>query len=412
MPDWPLTTITGWWTSAGADSPAGADKSAPPPAGRRSLVVMTVYLDHAATTPLRAEALEVMLPFLTEHFGNPSGSHGVSRVARRAVDEARDVVAECLGCEPGEVIFTASGTEADNLAIAGVVARRPGRAVCSAIEHHAVLHAVQALRGDVVGVHPTGLVHLEALATGLGPDVSVVSVMLANNEIGVIQPLAEVAAVAREHAPEAVLHTDAVQAFPWLDVATLAAGADLVAVSAHKFGGPKGVGALVARRGVRLAPILHGGGQERDRRSGTHNVAGIVGMAAAMQATVAERASAVARVGALRDRLADAVVAALPDTSETGSRAGKVAGSCHLRFGGIESEALLVLLDDAGVCASAGSACASGAIEPSHVLAAIGVDRAGARSSVRFSLGPTTTDEDVDLAVKVVTEAVAHLREG
>ena len=373
---------------------------------------MTVYLDHAATTPLRAEVLDAMLPFLAGHFGNPSGSHAVSRAARTAVDEARDVVAGCLGCEPGEVIFTGSGTEADNLALAGVVARRPGRVVCSTIEHHAVLHAAHALQGDVVPVHPTGLVDLDALAAVLGADVSVVSVMLANNEIGVIQPLDEVAAVVRRHAPEAVLHTDAVQAFPWLDVATLAVGAGLVAVSAHKFGGPKGVGVLVARRGVRLAPILHGGGQERDRRSGTHNVAGIVGMAAAMQATVAEREATVARVGALRDRLADALVAALPGTVETGDRVAKVAGSCHLRFGGIESEALLVLLDDAGVCASAGSACASGAMEPSHVLAAIGVDRAEARSSVRFSLGSTTTDEDVDLAVKVVAEAVAHLREG
>ncbi|MDP9402507.1 MAG: cysteine desulfurase [Actinomycetota bacterium] len=373
---------------------------------------MTVYLDHAATTPLRPEALEAMLPFLTEHFGNPSGSHAVSRAARTAVDEARDVVAECLGCQPGEVIFTGTGTEADNLAIAGVVARRAGRVVCTAIEHHAVLHTVQALRGDVVPVHPTGRVDLDALAAALGPDVSVVSVMLANNEIGVIQSLAEVTAVVVEHAPEAVVHTDAVQAFPWLDVATAAAGADLVAVSAHKFGGPKGVGALVARRGVRLAPILHGGGQERDRRSGTHNVAGIVGMAAAMRASVAERELSVARVGARRDRLADALVAALPGTVETGDRAEKVAGSCHLRFGGIESEALLVLLDDAGVCASAGSACASGAMEPSHVLAAIGVGRAEARSSVRFSLGATTTDDEVDLAVKVVAEAVAHLREG
>ncbi|MEO7837225.1 MAG: cysteine desulfurase family protein [Acidimicrobiales bacterium] len=373
---------------------------------------MTVYLDHAATTPLRTEVFEAMLPFLTEQFGNPSGSHAVSRAARTAVDEARDTVAECMGCEPGEVIFTGSGTEADNLAIAGVVARRPGRAVCSAIEHHAVLHAVQALRGDVVAVHSTGLLDLEALAVALGPDVSVVSVILANNEIGVIQSFSEVIDVVRERAPEAVMLTDAVQAVPWLDVAAAAAGADLVAVSAHKFGGPKGVGALVARRGVRLSPILHGGGQERDRRSGTHNVAGIVGTAAAMRATVTERAATVSRVAALRDRLADALVGVVPGTVETGDRAGKVAGSCHLRFRGIESEALLVLLDDSGVCASAGSACASGAMEPSHVLAAIGVDRAEARSSVRFSLGSTTTDEDVDLAAKVVAEAVAHLREG
>lgn len=373
---------------------------------------MTVYLDHAATTPLRPAVLDAMMPFLADQFGNPSGSHAVSRAARLAVDESRDVVAECLGCEPGEVIFTGTGTEADNLAIAGVLARRPGRALCSTIEHHAVLHTVQALRGDVFPVHRSGLVDLDALAAALSPEVSVVSVMLANNEIGVIQPLQEVIVVVRGCAPEAVVHTDAVQAFPWIDVATAAAGAGLVAVSAHKFGGPKGVGALIARRGVRMAPILHGGGQERDRRSGTHNVAGIVGMAAAMRLTVAERDATVARVRALRDRLADALTAALPGTVETGDRRHKIAGNCHLRFPGIESEALLVLLDDAGVCASAGSACASGAMEPSHVLAAIGIDRSEARASVRFSLGSTTTGDDVDLAVKAVSEAVSHLREG
>lgn len=373
---------------------------------------MTVYLDHAATTPLRPAALQAMMPFLTEQFGNPSGSHAVSRAARMAVDESRDVVAACLGCEPGEVIFTGTGTEADNLAIAGVLARRPGKALCSTIEHHAVLHTVQALQGGFFPVHPSGLVDLDALAEAMDPDVSVVSVMLANNEIGVVQPLAEVVGVVGERAPEAVVHTDAVQAFPWMDVVTAAAGAGLVAVSAHKFGGPKGVGALVVRKGVRMAPILQGGGQERDRRSGTHNVAGIVGMAAAMRLTVAERDATVARVRVLRDRLAGALLAALPGTVETGDRRHKIAGNCHLRFPGIESEALLVLLDDAGVCASAGSACASGAMEPSHVLAAIGVDRAEARSAVRFSLGSTTTDDDVDLAVKAVSAAVTHLREG
>lgn len=368
------------------------------------------YLDHAATTPMRPEAVEAMLPFLTEHFGNPSGVHVMAREARQALDEARDVVAECLGCGPGEVVFTGGGTEADNLAIAGVHARRGGTVVCSAVEHHAVLHAVQALRGMVVGVDGNGVIDLDQLRAALTADVSVVSVMLANNEVGTIQPLAEVAAVMAERAPHAVLHTDAVQAFPWLDVTTAGAPAQLLAISAHKFGGPKGVGALVVRDGVPVAPILHGGGQERDRRSGTHNVAGIVAMAAAMRATVAERASTVARVGALRDRLADGLLASVPGTVETGDRATRVAGNCHLRFEGIESEALLVLLDEAGVCASAGSACASGAMEPSHVLRAMGVRVADALSSVRLSLGTTTTDADVDLALKAVPDAVARLR--
>jgi len=239
----------------------------------------------------------------------------------------------------------------------------------------------------------------------------VVSVMLANNEVGTIEPLAQVVQVVCERAPGAVVHTDAVQAFAWLDVATLAAPADLVAVSAHKFGGPKGVGALVVRDGVAVAQILHGGGQERDRRSGTHNVAGIVGMAAAMQATVAGRQATAERVGALRDRLVDGLVAAVPDSAETGDRAVKVAGNAHLSFAGVESEALLVLLDGAGVCASAGSACTSGAMEASHVLVAMGVDKDRALGSLRLSLGVTTTDADVDLALAAVPPAVARLRD-
>ena len=373
---------------------------------------MPVYLDHAATTPMRPEAVAAMLPYLTEHFGNPSGAHAWSRKAKQAVEEARDATAACLGAAPGEVVFTGGGTEADNLAILGVHAHRPGRVVCTGIEHHAVLHTVHALGGTVVPVDRSGVVDPDRLAADLGPDVTVVSVMLANNEIGTVQPLAEVAAVVRERAPQAVLHTDAVQAFPWLDVAGAGAGADLVAVSAHKFGGPKGVGALVVRDGVRLAPMIHGGGQERERRSGTHNVAGVVGMAAAMAATVAARDATVARVAALRDRLADGLLAAVPGAVETGDRRAKVAGNAHLCFEGVEAEALLVLLDEAGVAASAGSACASGAMEPSHVLTAMGMPRDLALGSLRLSLGPTTSDADVDLALKVVPEAVARLRAG
>jgi cysteine desulfurase len=370
-----------------------------------------VYLDHAATAPMRPEAVEAMLPYLTERFGNPSGSHAVAREARKALDEARDVAAECLGAEPGEVVFTGGGTEADNLAILGSHALRGGRVICTAVEHHAVLHACAALGGEVAPVGAHGIVDLNQLGARLGPDTSVVSVMLANNEVGTVQPLEAVAAMVRDKAPDAVVHTDAVQAFPWLDVASLARHTDLVAVSAHKFGGPKGVGALVVRDGTRVAPILHGGGQERDRRSGTHNVAGIVGMAAAMRATVATRADTVTRVTSLRDRLADGLLAAIPDAAETGDRSSKIAGNCHLSFAGVESEALLVLLDGAGVCASAGSACTSGAIEPSHVLVAMGMAKARALGSLRLSLGVTTTETDVDRALEAVPAAVARLRE-
>jgi cysteine desulfurase len=372
---------------------------------------MTAYLDHAATTPMRPEAAEAIVPFLTEQFGNPSGSHAVAREARKTLDEARDVVAGCLGARPGEIVFTAGGTEADNLAIVGRHGARPGTVVCAAVEHHAVLHSCRALpESRIALVRPDGVVDLDALAAVLDPSVTVVSVMLANNEVGTIQPLADVVQAVRAAAPNAVVHTDAVQAFPWLDVASLAAEADLVAVSAHKFGGPKGVGALVVREGVAIEPIIHGGGQERDRRSGTYNVAGVVGMAAAMQATVATRQATVDRVGALRDRLADGLLAAVPDAAETGDRASKVAGNCHLSFVGVESEALLVLLDGAGVCAAAGSACTSGAVEPSHVLTAMGVPGDRATGALRLSLGATSTDADVDLALEVIPPSVERLR--
>jgi len=373
---------------------------------------MTVaYLDHAATTPMRPEAVAAMLPFLTEHFGNPSGSHAVARRAKAALEDARDEVATALGCAPGEVVFTAGGTEADNLAIAGVVGRVGGRPACPATEHHAVLLTTEAFGGVVLPVGPAGVVDLDAMREVLaGGGLSVVSVMLANNEVGTIQPLEAVVDLVREVSPATAVHTDAVQAFPWMDVASAAAGADLVAVSAHKFGGPKGVGALVVRGGRKIDPILHGGGQESERRSGTHNLAGIVAMAAAMTATVASRAETVERVGALRDRLVDKIVAAVPDAVETGARDAKIAGNAHLRFPGVESETLLFLLDEAGVCASAGSACASGAIEVSHVLVAMGVPDVEARGSLRLSLGTTTTSDEIDLAVKAVAGAVARLR--
>jgi cysteine desulfurase len=366
------------------------------------------YLDHAATTPLRPVATDVMLPWLTGRFGNPSGAHAVARAARAAVEEAREDAAAALGCRPGEVVFTGSGTEADNLAVLGVPG--PGEVVCSAVEHHAVLEPVAARGGRTVAVDPSGKVDLDALAAAVGPGTALVSVQLANNEVGTVQPLTEVVRVVREQAPGAVVHTDAVQAAPWLDVAAMAAGADLVSVSAHKLGGPQGVGALVVRGGRRLVPLLRGGGQEAERRSGTHNVAGIVGLAAALRDVVATRAETVARVARLRDRLAAGLTAAVPGLVPTGHPSERVAGSCSFAVEGVESEALLVLLDRAGVCASAASACASGAQQRSHVLAAMGVPDALSAGALRLSLGWSTTDADVDAALDVVPAAVAQLR--
>ncbi len=381
------------------------------------------YLDHAATTPMRPEAVDAMLPYLTGRFGNPSGAHAESRRARRAVDDARDRVAGLLGADFGEVVFTSGGTEADNLAVAGswdaqtAVPRAPRAIVCSAMEHHAVLATCRALarRGGAelreVPTDKDGVIDLVALAEVCRPDVGFVSVMTVNNETGVIQPIAAVAAIVRERAPRAVLHTDAVQAVPWLDVAAVCAPADMVSISAHKFGGPKGVGALVARDHIVLRAQVHGGGQERARRSGTHNVAGVVAMAAALAATDADRAERVARVGALRDRLADGLVTSVPGARRTGDRAAAVAGIAHLLFAGVDAETLVVLLDDAGVAASAGAACSSGAVSASHVLESMGLDRAEASSGVRFSLGVTTTPPDIDLALAVVPAAVDRLRD-
>lgn len=390
------------------------------------------YLDNAATTAVRPSAIEAMVPLLAEGYGNPSGAHRLARAANRVLDDARETMAAALGAEPGQIVFTAGGTEADNLAVTGVINRiRAADAatavpVCSAIEHHAVLDPVIHLGGVAVGVRADGVLDLDDLAETLdrltapdGPGVGLVSVMLANNETGIVQPIGRVAELVAEKAPGALVHTDAVQALCWLDVATLAAPVDLISVSAHKFGGPKGVGALVVRDRAGLDPLLKGGGQERDRRGGTQNVAGIAAMAVAAAETVAERPTAVPRVAALRDRLADGIAARLDGVIETGlnengvggDRSAKTANLCHLCFEGIESEALLFLLEKEDIMASAASSCASGAMEPSHVLAAMGFDRDLAFGSLRLSLGYDTTDADVDLAIEAVPAAVARLRQ-
>lgn len=405
------------------------------------------YLDHASTSPLRPEVAEAMAPFGAARYGNASGSHRLARDARTALEEAREAAAAVLGGSPAEVVFTSGGTEANNLAVLGVlsprartaapgvtphadpVARRaglsPSTVVCSAVEHAAVLEPCRAMAERstrYIGaaaielreapVDADGAVDLRQLEALLEEreDVALVSVMLANNEVGTVQPLDAVVAATRRLAPGAVVHTDAVQAAAWLDLAQAAAGADLVSVSAHKLGGPKGAGALLVRRGTALEPLLYGGGQEQERRSGTHDVAGAVGLATALQVVAASREAEAARVGALRDRLADGLLAAVPGTVESADRRRVLPGHCHLRFDGVEQEELLVLLDEAGICASAGAACASGALEPSHVLQAMGVPPAEARSAVRLTLGHTTTAADVEQALATVPEAVARLR--
>jgi cysteine desulfurase len=369
---------------------------------------------------MRPEAVAAMTPLLAGSFANPSGIHGAARAAKTALEEAREVVAAALGTGPGSVVFTGGGTEADNLAVEG--AARAARAhwggqrvVTTAFEHKGVLAACDRLARegfDVrhIGVGPDGIVDLNALRQELDESTAVVSVMLVNNEVGTVQPLADVAGIVRERAPRAVLHTDAVQAVPWLDVAAAVTAADLVAVSAHKFGGPKGTGALVIRDGVELVPLIEGGGQERGRRAGTVNVAGAVAMATALRVTTEQRDLERLRVGVLRDRLLRGLLDRVPDAFENGDPVRKVAGNCHVGFHGVEAETLLVALDRAGVYAAAGSSCSSGATEPSHVLAAMGLTRTDALASIRLSLGFASTDDDVDHALDVIPTAVEHLR--
>ena len=370
------------------------------------------YLDHAASTPMRAGAIEAMTPFFAEQYANASGAHRFARQSRKAVDESRDRVAAVLGCQPNEVVFTGCGTESDNMAVFGAVHAHGGRPVCSAAEHHAVLHPVEQLDGIVVGVDAAGAIDIDALRTALvaASDVSIVSVMAVNNEVGTVTDLEEVAAVVRRHAPNAMLHTDAVQAACWLDLRTLTPHVDLLSLSAHKFGGPKGVGVLAEIGGPRIAPLIVGGGQERDRRSGTHNTGGIVAAAVALEEADAERSTEGVRLRELSNRLVKGLQAQLSNVIETVPVERKVAGSAHVCIAGVESESLLFLLDQANVCASAASACASGAMDPSHVLAAMGVDRDVALGSLRLSLGHTTTAADVDRAIDVIVPAVEQLR--
>jgi cysteine desulfurase len=401
---------------------------------------MPAYLDHAATTPMRPEAVEAMLPFLTERFANPSGAHRLARDARRAIDEARDEMAALVGCDPGDVVFTSGGTEADNLAVFGAgravaagadgeLTARHGVAVCSAVEHHAVLDPVLALGGPTVAVDGTGRLDLDDLAAvlereaarhhaGEGPGVRLVSVMVANNEVGTLQPLADVVALTRRLAPHAVVHTDAVQGFCTTDIAPLCADVDLLSLSAHKFGGPKGAGVLVVRPTARIAARQLGGGQERGRRSGTQDVAGIVAMATAARLTAAHRHDEAERLAKLRDRLVEGLSAIVPDVVETGTttvdglpdRTAKVPHVAHLCLRDVESEALLFLLERAEVYASAASSCASGAMEPSHVLTAMGVPPDLAGGSLRLSFGWASTDADVDHALAAIPPAVEQLR--
>ncbi|MDQ1474939.1 MAG: cysteine desulfurase [Actinomycetota bacterium] len=372
---------------------------------------------------MRPEAIAAMVPFLAEHPGNPSGAHGASRAAKTALEEARESVAALCGCTPHEIVFTGSGSEADNLAIKGAAwaahardARLDG-IVTTGIEHKAVLGACERLARDGfritrVDANREGVVDPEALAGALDERSALVSVMLVNNETGVRQPVAEIARLVRERAPGAVVQTDAIQAPQWIDFAPVVADVQLVALSGHKFGGPKGVGALIVRDGTALVPLVDGGGHERGLRAGTQNVAGIVAFATALRITHDRRAEETARIAALRDALERGFADQIPGFTVNGAPDARVAGVLHCTFDDVEAETLLVALDQQGVMAASGSACSSGAVDPSHVLLSMGMARDRALSSVRFSLGYASTRADVDAALAIVPEVVAKLRAG
>ena len=378
-----------------------------------------IYLDHAASTPLRPAARDAWLAAAEGHHANPTGSHLAAREARRALDEARSRAASVLGADPGEIVFTSGGSEADNMAVRGALGLRDSAvAVTTEAEHHAVHDPVERSGGVFVGVDESGIVDLEALAGVLGArngDVAVVSVIAVNNETGSITPLPEVARVVRDLAPGALLHTDAVQAVNWIDVATETAGYDLVSVTGHKVGSPVGTGVLVVRDGVELDPLIVGGGQERGRRAGTPDVAGAVSFAAALVETTEQRDASVERlrvlrdalIGGLMDRLGDRVLVSAARAN--GDRGHIAAGIANVCITGVQSEALLFLMDAAGVRASAASSCSSGAQDPSHVLAAMGVPREVALGSLRLSLGHTSVDADVERAVEVISTSVERL---
>ena len=366
-----------------------------------------VYADNAATTPVTPAVLEAMTPWLMENYGNPSSIYSIGRAARTAVEKARRQVAAALNAEPGEIYFTSCGTEADNWALKGSMRRWAAKGkkhlITAAFEHHAILHSAKALEKEgfevtYLPVTPEGLVDPAELEKAIREDTALVSIMLANNEIGTVQPIAELAAIA--HAHGAWFHTDAVQAVGHIPVDVKALGVDMLSLSGHKFHAPKGVGALY---------VKNGGAQEKGRRAGTENLASIVGLGEAITVATASLEENMARITAMRDRLIDSLLQ-LPRTRLNGSREHRLPGNLNISFEGIEGESLLLRLDMAGICASSGSACTSGSLDPSHVLMAIGLKHEVAHGSLRLSLSELTTEEDIDYIIAQVPPIVEGLR--
>lgn len=377
----------------------------------------TIYVDNAATTKTSRTAIDAMLPYFDKIYGNPSSLHSVGQAAADALRKAREEAAEVLGCEPSEITFTSGGSEADNQALvsAAAIGARKGKKhiISTAFEHHAVLHTLKKLEKEgfevtFLDVHENGMVSARQVADAIREDTCLVTVMYANNEIGSIQPIAEIGAVCREKG--VIFHTDAVQAVGHIHINVKEENIDMLSLSAHKFHGPKGVGLLYARRGIRLTNIIEGGAQERGKRAGTENIPGIVGMVAALKEANANIDANAAKVSALRDRLI-AGLEKIPHSALNGDRTRRLPGNVSFCFEGIEGESLLLLLDAKGICASSGSACTSGSLDPSHVLLAIGRPHEVAHGSLRLTLSEENTQEEVDYIIEETTKVVKYLRE-
>lgn len=375
-----------------------------------------VYADNAATTKLSPAVLEAMMPYLTEEYGNPSSLYRFGNHAKRAIEQARKEVADVLGAEPFEILFTGGGTEADNWIkeiMRSLKARGKNHFITSAVEHHALLHSAQRLQKEgfevtFIPVDREGQIDPEQVRAAIRPETGLVSIMFANNEIGTIYPIKEIGAICRQAG--VLFHTDAVQAAGHLPINVKEMNIDLLSLSAHKFHGPKGVGAFYCRRGIPLPSLIDGGAQERGKRAGTENVAGIVGLGAALRLANEEMSETSARVSAMRDRLIDGILQTVPMCRLNGPRHNRLPGNCNISFLGIEGESLLLRLDLAGIAASSGSACASSSLDPSHVLLAIGLPHEVAHGSVRLSLSDYNTEEDVDYILEKLPEIVSTLR--
>lgn len=377
----------------------------------------TIYVDNAATTKTSRTAIETMLPYMDKIYGNPSSLHSVGQAAADALRNAREEASEVLGCEPNEITFTSGGSEADNQALvsAAAIGARKGKKhiISTAFEHHAILHTLKKLEKEgfevtLLDVHENGMVSAQQVADAIREDTCLVSVMYANNEIGSIQPIAEIGAVCKEKG--VIFHTDAVQAVGHVHINVKEENIDMLSLSAHKFHGPKGVGLLYARKGVRLTNIIEGGAQERGKRAGTENIPGIVGMVAALKEANANIDANAEKVSALRDRLIDGLEK-IPHSALNGDRTKRLPGNVSFCFEGIEGESLLLLLDAKGICASSGSACTSGSLDPSHVLLAIGRPHEVAHGSLRLTLSEENTQEEVDYIIEETTKVVKYLRD-